>query len=336
LDQRLLSALRDCGQFPPVLTAARLLSWSGEHGALWLAAGLVGAAVDKERKGAWLRGTTVTFAAHAVSMGIKIVVRRPRPGEAAPLVWTSGRHSFPSSHATAAAAAAVAFGAFSPTGAVVLPPLAAAMCVSRMVVGVHYPTDVVAGAALGAVTAKLGAPWMFRALVTAGPMSAALTSAPVTAAVRGASEAGAAVASRAGASVVSRAARWVDAAREVSQAVRLLDAAREVSQAVAAVPRQRRMAAGPSASTPSVPSTAAVPKATTAVAPAAVTRVRTADAFGRTVPRTRTAGAVPRRRRPARRAVPRLLAGAVLVPVLGALLGPVVGPVTGACMARVR
>ncbi|MGW1149456.1 phosphatase PAP2 family protein, partial [Streptomyces sp. NPDC002454] len=98
LDQRLLSALRDCGQFPPVLTAARLLSWSGEHGALWLAAGLVGAAVDKERKGAWLRGTTVTFAAHAVSMGIKLVVRRPRPGEEAPLVRTSGRHSFPSSH----------------------------------------------------------------------------------------------------------------------------------------------------------------------------------------------------------------------------------------------
>ncbi|NEA06279.1 phosphatase PAP2 family protein, partial [Streptomyces sp. SID10116] len=40
------------------------------------------------------------------------------------------------------------------------PPLAAAMCVSRMVVGVHYPSDVAAGAALGALTARAGAAWM--------------------------------------------------------------------------------------------------------------------------------------------------------------------------------
>jgi len=41
-----------------------------------------------------------------------------------------------------------------------VPALAAAMCVSRVVVGVHYPSDVAAGAALGAVTARLGARWM--------------------------------------------------------------------------------------------------------------------------------------------------------------------------------
>jgi undecaprenyl-diphosphatase len=39
-------------------------------------------------------------------------------------------------------------------------PLAAAVCVSRLVVGVHYPSDVAAGAALGALTARLGARWM--------------------------------------------------------------------------------------------------------------------------------------------------------------------------------
>ncbi|WP_046250876.1 phosphatase PAP2 family protein, partial [Streptomyces sp. MBT28] len=39
-------------------------------------------------------------------------------------------------------------------------PLAAAVCVSRLVVGVHYPSDVAAGAALGALTAGLGADWM--------------------------------------------------------------------------------------------------------------------------------------------------------------------------------
>ncbi|MBC9717198.1 phosphatase PAP2 family protein [Streptomyces sp. TRM66268-LWL] len=158
-DHRLLAALRDTGQHPHIAAAARTLSFCGEHGALWLAAGLAGAALDKERRGAWLRGTALTAGAHLASMGVKRLVRRPRP-DVDPLVRTAGRHSFPSSHATSAAAAAVAFGALRPAGARLVPPLAAAMCVSRLVVGVHYPSDVAAGAALGALTARLGTSWM--------------------------------------------------------------------------------------------------------------------------------------------------------------------------------
>ncbi|MEB3966965.1 phosphatase PAP2 family protein [Streptomyces kunmingensis] len=163
MDRRLLSALRDCGTDRRVAAAARALSWAGEHGALWLAAGLVGAVADRERRAAWLRGTALTAGAHLASMGVKRVVRRPRPVAetgAEPLVRTAGRHSFPSSHATSAAAATVAYGALGPAGARLVPPLAAAVCVSRMVVGVHYPSDVAAGAALGALTARLGARWM--------------------------------------------------------------------------------------------------------------------------------------------------------------------------------
>ncbi|MCX3285453.1 MULTISPECIES: phosphatase PAP2 family protein [Streptomyces] len=157
MDHRIVSALRECGSDPRVAGAARALSWAGEHAALWLAAGLAGAAVDGGRRGAWLRGTALTAGAHLVSMGVKRVVRRPRPAHVVPLVRTAGRHSFPSSHATSAAAAAVAFGAL---GAHAVPPLAAAVCVSRLVAGVHYPSDVAAGAALGALTARLGARWM--------------------------------------------------------------------------------------------------------------------------------------------------------------------------------
>ncbi|MDQ0715732.1 membrane-associated phospholipid phosphatase [Streptomyces luteogriseus] len=157
MDHRIVSALRECGTDPRVAGAARALSWAGEHAALWLAAGLAGAALDGSRRGAWLRGTALTAGAHLVSMGVKRVVRRPRPAHVVPLVRTAGRHSFPSSHATSAAAAAVAFGAL---GAHAVPPLAAAVCVSRLVAGVHYPSDVAAGAALGALTARLGARWM--------------------------------------------------------------------------------------------------------------------------------------------------------------------------------
>ncbi|WP_221347807.1 phosphatase PAP2 family protein [Streptomyces beigongshangae] len=157
LDHRILSALHARAAAPRVAAAARTLSLVGEHGALWLTAGLAGAALDRERRGAWLRGTALTAGAHLASTVLKRVVRRPRPGHVEPLVRTVGRHSFPSSHATSAAAAAVAFGAL---GARVVPPLAAAMCLSRLVAGVHYPSDVAAGAALGAVTARLGARWM--------------------------------------------------------------------------------------------------------------------------------------------------------------------------------
>lgn len=157
LDRRVLSVLHAYGGYPRVAAVARALSWSGEHGALWLAAGLAGAAADRGRRGAWLRATALTAGAHLASMGVKRIVRRPRPTHVAPRVGTAGRHSFPSSHAASATAAAVAYGAL---GAYAVPPLAAAMCLSRLVVGVHYPTDVAAGAALGAAAAGLGARWI--------------------------------------------------------------------------------------------------------------------------------------------------------------------------------
>ncbi|GGR98517.1 membrane protein [Streptomyces humidus] len=154
LDRRILSALRARGADPRVARAARALSLAGEHGALWIAAGAVGAAVDGPRRTAWLRATALTAGAHIAGTVLKRIVRRPRPTHVEPLVRTAGRHSFPSSHAASAAAAAVAFGSL---GAYAVPPLAAAMCLSRLVVGVHYPSDVAAGAALGVLTARLGA-----------------------------------------------------------------------------------------------------------------------------------------------------------------------------------
>ncbi|GHB03633.1 phosphatase PAP2 family protein [Streptomyces chryseus] len=184
VDRRLLSAMRDCGTDQRVAAAARGLSWCGEHGAVWIAAGLVGAGADRERRGAWLRGTALVGAAHLASMAVKLAVRRARPQLASlrPLVSTAGRHSFPSSHAASAAAAAVAFGALRPAGRHLVPPLAAAMCVSRLVVGVHYPTDVVAGVLLGGITAGLGAAWMTGPVIASTASTASRAAAIVSAA----------------------------------------------------------------------------------------------------------------------------------------------------------
>ncbi len=163
LDLRMLAAVRDRAADPRVAAAARALSRGGEHGALWLAAGAAAAAADPARRAAWLRGTALIGAAHLVSMGVKRVVRRPRPplaGHRAPLVRTAGRHSFPSSHAASSAAAAVAFAALAPMTRRYVPVAAAAMCASRLLVGVHYPTDVAAGALLGGLTAGAGRRWV--------------------------------------------------------------------------------------------------------------------------------------------------------------------------------
>ena len=139
----------------PVVRAARGLSLFGEHSAGWLALGLAGAAVDRERRRDWLLASAGVVGAHAASIAIKRVVRRPRPEDESVrvLVGTPSRLSFPSSHATSTTAAAVLFSGL--TGRRLVPVLVPPMLVSRLVLGVHYPTDVLAGSVLGAALGGL-------------------------------------------------------------------------------------------------------------------------------------------------------------------------------------
>jgi undecaprenyl-diphosphatase len=161
-DVALYRRVRGSTTHPVVQTAGRALSFAGEHAGVWLAAGFAGAALDRARRDQWLRATATVAGAHAASMVVKRVVRRPRPNLPGlePLVRTAGRHSFPSSHSVSSAAAAVAFRGLLP-GTVVV-PAAAATCFSRLVVGVHYPTDVVGGAVMGVAAARLGRAWAAR------------------------------------------------------------------------------------------------------------------------------------------------------------------------------
>ncbi|GAA5104980.1 phosphatase PAP2 family protein [Haloechinothrix salitolerans] len=132
-----------------VMSAARGLSHFGEHSIGWFAAGLVGAAIDRRRRGQWLTAAASVVGAHAASIVVKRVVRRRRPQDPAVEVGvaTPSRLSFPSSHATSTTAAAVVYSKL--TGRTLVPVVVPPMLASRLVLGVHYPTDVLAGAALG-------------------------------------------------------------------------------------------------------------------------------------------------------------------------------------------
>ncbi len=93
------------------------------------------------------------WSADLISLGIKEVSHRPRPFQAIPgvdtLVDTTVSHSLPSGHAATSFAGAVVLTYLFPRAGPVLFVLAAAIAFSRIYVGVHYPSDVLLGAALG-------------------------------------------------------------------------------------------------------------------------------------------------------------------------------------------
>jgi len=81
-----------------------------------------------------------------------------------PFIWAPEYASMPSGHATTAASAAIAIGALWPKSRTVMWLYALVIMFSRVVVLAHHPSDVVAGALVGAV----GALWLRRAFAARG------------------------------------------------------------------------------------------------------------------------------------------------------------------------
>jgi membrane-associated phospholipid phosphatase len=153
LDLRLLMLARTRGHGPRRERAIAAYSRLGEHAACWLALGAVGAAVDADRRGRWLQGAAVVAASYAANYGVKLAVgrRRPQLEGLPPLSPVVSALSFPSAHATTSFAAARIYRGLAPTS--VLYAAAGAFALSRPYLGVHYPSDVLAGSLLGTAVA---------------------------------------------------------------------------------------------------------------------------------------------------------------------------------------
>lgn len=93
-----------------------------------------------------------------IVLAIKFGVRRPRPeGKWGQIYRITDPHSFPSGHAARAFMVAVVATALAPSWLVILlwiwAPLVA---IARVAMGVHYVSDIVAGAIFGSLVALLG------------------------------------------------------------------------------------------------------------------------------------------------------------------------------------
>ncbi len=128
----------------------------GEHAGVWLAIGAVGATLERERRGEWRRAAVTVAGVYALNTAIKQVVGRRRPElfGLPPLTRTPTTLSFPSAHASTAFAGARLYTRLG-LPSVPLYALATGLAFSRLYLGVHYPSDVLAGAMIG----SLVPPW---------------------------------------------------------------------------------------------------------------------------------------------------------------------------------
>ncbi|CAL9577295.1 lipid kinase YegS [Streptomyces sp. enrichment culture] len=166
LDRRLFEAVA-ARSWPGADRLLPRLSRSADHGVLWgvAAAALAVSRTPRARRAAARGLASLGLASLTINTLGKRTVRRPRPAmDPVPLVRRLKRQpittSFPSGHAASAAAFATGVALESPSWGAAVAPVAASVALSRVYTGVHFPSDVLAGAALG-----VGAAFAVRGLV---------------------------------------------------------------------------------------------------------------------------------------------------------------------------
>ena len=137
----------------------------GNAGAVWIVLSLFLLCRKSTRRAGMLSLAALALGFLCTNLTVKPLVHRPRPwlalAELVPLIHEGDPHSFPSGHATAAFAAGMVWARELPRKGLRTAAVAMAVCMalSRLYMGVHYPSDVLCGAAVGTLCA-----WTARAV----------------------------------------------------------------------------------------------------------------------------------------------------------------------------
>ena len=155
-DAQLLEVLR-AWHAPWLDVLMSVVTISGIMGGIWQLLALIGLTRARWRAAAWRTLLTVWLCVLVVDVVAKPLFNRTRPNvPPAPtrtLAPASDAPSFPSGHATASIAGAIAFSRMWPSAAAAWWTLAALIAYSRIYLGHHYPSDILGGAILGALVA---------------------------------------------------------------------------------------------------------------------------------------------------------------------------------------
>jgi undecaprenyl-diphosphatase len=137
-----------------------MASTKGGDGWLWALCGLaVLASHGPDKSAAFLAATIAVTSGILLFTVLKKAVGRPRPCALEPHCWATllppDQFSFPSGHSITAFAVAIPLSYYFPSAAPVLLAFATSIALSRIILGMHFLTDVIAGSILGSLLGYL-------------------------------------------------------------------------------------------------------------------------------------------------------------------------------------
>ena len=158
MDEAVLLWIQEVVRLDPVV---KVFTSLGNAGVVWIVLSIAMLFWRPTRKAGLLAGCALIFSLLFTNLGLKLIFTRPRPYTVMegliPLLTSGDPNSFPSGHTCAAFSAGLVWARTLPKPWMrrVAVIQAVLMGLSRLYVGVHYPSDVLGGALVGTVCAAL-------------------------------------------------------------------------------------------------------------------------------------------------------------------------------------
>ncbi|RGZ00995.1 phosphatase PAP2 family protein [Clostridium sp. AM58-1XD] len=164
LDGGILLWIQEYLRGPAFTPVFQWITSLGDHGMIWIVSAFLFLCIKRTRKAGIAMFLAMFLSLLVNNMFLKIIIARTRPYEVIEglhiLIAPPSDYSFPSGHTACAVAAAAAFWMTAPKDERIFLVLKAGLLIlavliafSRLYLGVHYPTDVAAGAVSGAAEA---------------------------------------------------------------------------------------------------------------------------------------------------------------------------------------